>query len=283
MTVADGKDDDPGRVFWVPVNVNGVDANFELGGYGITRISESFSRRCDAAILPDVELSKNRDPDGKSIFAGAAIVNFSFGGQTRELRVAVLKDECCQKPEKQGMLGFDVLRSWQWEVDPTKPSLTLRPPGTTPAHPPMAIVPLRPNINGFFMRIRIRNVSEDVALMPGSSFVQAGPDLQRSWDMTSGKHLELEVKRFGDVRTVWLHGDDVVELSKTLHETDLPVALIGDPKKPRFTLMEANGLGQCVLNRFVYCVEPKREQLRLIKRVDSVAGDKPRAPGGSIR
>jgi hypothetical protein len=106
-----------------------------------------------------------------------------------------------------------------------------------------------------------------VALMPASSVVQAGPSLQRKWDLTSGKEVKLEVTRFGKVRTVWLRGDDVVALTSFLHETNLPVALIDDPKKPHFENLEENGLGQCVLNRYIYCVDPRRQQLRIMVRV----------------
>src|SRR5579863_4486449 len=75
MTVADGKLDDPGRVFWVPVVCNGVEANFELGGFGPSRISESFARECRVSIFPDSQLDRSRDPEGKTIFLGAAILH----------------------------------------------------------------------------------------------------------------------------------------------------------------------------------------------------------------
>jgi hypothetical protein len=267
LTVIEDEVGDPGRVFLLPVKCNGVDAQFELGCFGDTRISLSFAKQCVAHVYPDAELDRTRDPDGKPIYAGAAMLHIEFGGQEREIRAQVMKDECCQKPEKQGMLGYDVMRNWQWEVDPIVPALTLRPPGTPPAKKPLAFLPLRVSPLGYYLRVRIRNVSEDVALMPASSFVQAGPNLQRKWDLTSGKEIKLEVKRFGTVRTVWLRGDDVVALTSFLRETNLPVALMDDPKKPHFRDMEENGLGQCVLNRYIYCVDPRRQQLRIMARV----------------
>lgn len=270
LEIADGEPDDPGRVFSLPVECNGVAAQFELGGFGVSRISQSLADRVHALILPDSQLSRHHDPDGKPIFAGSAFVSIALGGMEQDFRVAVMKDAYCQKPEKQGMLGYDVLREFQWEVDPSAPSLTLRPLATPPASKPLAILPLRTTGDGAFVRIRIRNVTEELGLMPGSSFVQAGPRLQRAWDFSSGKKLEIkdmDVNRFGDVRTIRLHGQDVVELTRDLRETDLLVALIGDPKNLNSTTMESSGLGQCVLNRFVYCVDARRRQLRLMSRV----------------
>jgi hypothetical protein len=264
MSVIEDETGDPGRVFLLPLVCNGVQTNFELGCFGETRISESFARQCNARVYPDAELDRTHDPAGNPIYAGSANVHIDFGGEEQDVRVAVMN---CQKPEKQGMLGYDVMRNWQWEVDPVLPALTLRPPGTPPAKRPLAILPLRVTPIGYYLRVRIRNVSEDVSLMPASSFVQAGPALQRTWDLNSGKEIKLDVKRFGAVRTLWLHGDDVVELAPHLRETDLPVALMDDPKHPHFQTMEENGLGQCVLNRFIYCVEPRRQQLRIIARV----------------
>ena len=267
LTVVEDEAGDPGRVFLMPLTCNGIEANFELGAFGDTRISESFAKKCDARVYPDAELDQTRDPDGRPIYTGTAMVRIDLAGQEQEVRAQVMRDECCQKPEKEGMLGYDVMRNWQWEVDPRAPKLTLRPPGAPPARRPLALLPLKVTPLGYYLRVRIRNVSEDVSLMPASSFVQAGPALQRKWDMTSGKQIKLDVKRFGAVRTVWLRGDDVVELTPMLRETDLPVALMDDPKKPHFTNMEENGLGQCVLNRYVYCVDPRRQQLRIMERV----------------
>jgi hypothetical protein len=267
LSVVEDEIGDPGRVFLMPVTCNGVEAQFELGCFGDTRISESFAKQCDAHVYPDAELDQTRDPEGRPIFSGTAMMRIALGGQEQEVRAQVMRDECCQKPEKQGTLGFDVLKTWQWEVDPTVPKLTLRAPGTPPAKRPLALLPLKVTPLGYYLRVRIRNVSEDVSLMPASSFVQAGPALQRKWDLSSGKEIKMEVKRFGTVRTVWLHGDDIVELTPMLRETDLPVALMDDPKKPHFKNFEENGLGQFVLNRYVYCVEPKRQQLRIMQRV----------------
>src|SRR5205807_5152515 len=131
---------------------------------------------------------------------------------------------------------------------------------------PLAILPLKEHDGAYFVKVKARNMVADVALVPASSFIQAGADLQRAWDLNSGKRLDLEVKTFGDVRFLRLTGRDAIELSSDLRETDLPVALIGKDEHGPRPNAASSGLGQCLLNRFVYCVEPHRQQLRLLRR-----------------
>jgi hypothetical protein len=266
MKIADGDPDDPGRVFSVPVTCNEFGAEFELGCYGTTRVSSSLARRCNLSVEKDRVLERMHDPDDKPMFDGSAMATISVGGQERMVRVSVMKDQYCQKPEKEGLLGFDVLKDFQWEIDPAALTFTLRPATTVPAKKPLYILPMRVGEDGYYLKVRIRNVTQDLALMPGSSFIQAGLNLQRAWDLTSGDKIKVDVNRFGDVRTTWLRGSDVVELTRYLKETDLPVALMGDAKKPQFSGMLDSGLGQCVLNRYVYCVEPRRQQFRIMAR-----------------
>ena len=217
-------------------------------------------------------LARNVDPEGEPIFAGMARVKVRFGGREQIVHAPVMKDKHCQVPEKEGVLGFDVVRAFQWEVDPSAPSLTLRPPGTAAAGKPLAIVPLRMNDIGYYLRIKVRNLSEEVALMPGSSFLQAGTRLQRQWDFNSGQKADMEVTRFGNVRTMRLRGVDVVELGKGLKDANVSVALMGDPKDPEKSADADSGLGQCVLNRYVYCVDPKAQQVRIMARVADERG-----------
>jgi hypothetical protein len=266
MKIADGDPDDPGRVFSVPVTCNEFAADFGLGCFGTTRVSASFARRCHLIIEPDPVLDRTRDPDNKPMFDGAALATIEIGGQEREIRISVMKDQYCQKPEHEGLLGFDAIKDFQWEIDPVKQTFTMRPATTVPAKKPLYILPLHVGEDGYYLKVRIRNVTQDLALMPGSSFVQAGLSLQRAWDLNSGEKVKVDEKRFGEVRTTWLNGNDVVELAKNLRETNLPVALMGDPKKPKIVNMVDSGLGQCVLNRFVYCVEPRRQQFRIMSQ-----------------
>ena len=266
LRVAYGPEHDPGRVFSVPVECNDVKGNFELAAYGISRLSASFAGRCHARVQPDDSLSRQIAADGGDIFAGTAQVWIAIGGRKQHMRVVVINDKYCQTPEKEGLIGFDVLRGFQWEVNPIIPSLTLRPLGTAAAHKPLAVLPLTLGNNGCFVKVKVRNADASIALMPGSSFVQANPALQHKWDMISGKPAEVEAgQRFGEVRTLALRGIDAVELTPELRETDLYVALVGDPKHPGRSTSES-GLGQCVLNRFVYCVDIKSHQFRILSR-----------------
>ena len=98
--------------------------------------------------------------------------------------------------------------------------------------------------------------------MPASSFIQVGPALQRAFDFNSGKAIKPEVNQFGEVHAAWMHGDDALELAPGfVKDTDLRVAIM----PPRQVV--TSGIGQCLLNRFVYCVDPKRGQLRIMSRV----------------
>ena len=267
MKIADGDPSDPGRVYSVPVTCNQVAADFEVGCYGTSRVSSTFAKRCNLQVVTDRVLDRMRDSQNKPMYEGSAMATVEIGGQERTVCVSVMKDEYCQKPEKEGLLGYDVIKDFQWEINPVALTFTLRPATTLPAKKPLYILPLRVGEDGYYLKVRIRNVTQDLALMPGSSFIQAGLSLQHAWDLTSGEKITVDVgSRFGDVRTTWLRGNDNVELTKYLKETDLPVALIGDAKKPQFSKMLDSGLGQCVLNRYVYCVEPRRQQFRIIAR-----------------
>ena len=267
MKIVDSVPEDPGRVFSVPVACNEQEAEFELSCTGTSRLSESFAEKCGAEVLPDEQLARVLDPDGKPEYAGSTTILLRFGGREQRLHVPVMKDQYCQTPEKQGVLGCDAIRTFQWEVDPRVPSLTLRPLGTYPARKPLANIPLRVTPDGYFANVKVRNVRTSVALLPGGSYVQAGPKLQHEWDLNSGKPLEMEVKRFSSVRLYHFKGEDAVELTKDIKETDLTVALVGDPKHPDPSMVIDSGIGQCVLNRFVYCVDGSRGQLRIMARV----------------
>ena len=272
LKIAEGEPDDPGRVFCAPVECNGHEADFPLNCLGPSRISESFAEECGAEVMPDAQLKRVLAADGKPEYAGYALVHMRFAGREQRLQVPVMKDEYCPKVEKQGVLGMDLIRPFQWEVDPTVPSLTLRPLGTPPAHKPLAIIPLQVNVNGYFATVKVRNATASLALMPGASFVQAGANLQRQWDLNSGEPIKSEVKRFSGLRLYWFKGEDTVELNKDLKETNLNVALVGDPKHPGSKLTIDSGLGQCVLNRFVYCVDGRKGQLRIMARVPERSG-----------
>lgn len=262
LRILEGEPGDDSRIFGVDVDCNGTPSNFEIGCCGQSRISESLARQCAVTIEPLMGDNIERDPEGKPVMAGAAHIRLRFAGIEQELPVGVMHDAYCQKPEREGMLGFDIFQQFQWEVDPVKATLTLRPLGTPPKTRPLALLPLRLDKEAFLVHARIRNRTEEMALLPASSFIQVGPTLQHVLDFNSGKAIKPEVNRFGDVRTVWMHGDDVIELAPGIvADTDIRVAIM-----PGRTVVNS-GLGQCLLNRFIYCVEPKRGQLRIMARV----------------
>jgi hypothetical protein len=268
LSLCDGsKPTDPLRPLMVPVECNARAGMFELGGYGRTRISESFARACGIRAGADDFADAQVDPDGKPVYAGGSSARLKIGDLEQPVNALIVTDDHCQKSETQGVIGADALRAFQWEVDPGAMTLTLRPPGTPPKRKPLAILDTKSTPSAWYVRVRVRNASEEIAISPGSSFVQAGPKLQKAWDLNSGKALDLDVKQFGNVRVFWLRGEDNVELTKDLKETDLPVCLMGDPKHPDKKVPTDSGLGQCVLNRYVYCIDPKRQQFRLLARV----------------
>jgi hypothetical protein len=272
LSVADGDEHDSMRVFAVSVRSDGHEASFVLAANGTTRISAAFAKRCGARVREDEQVTRQTDPDGKPMFDGVATVALRLGSREQDVTATVVKDAYWVKSQRDGLLGYDVMRRYQWEVDPEGPTLTLRPPGEPPKIKPLAIVPMSEHDGAFFVKAKLRNVVEEVALVPASSYLQAGPRLQQKWDLNSKRHLDGEAKVFGDVRVLQLSGDERVELTPEVRETDLPVALVGDPKHPERQSRSDSGLGQCFLNRFVYCVEPRRQQLRLMKRVSDGAG-----------
>ena len=272
--ILDGEQCEPMRGFGVPVICNDEPADFVMACNGPTRISASLAKQCHADVMPDEQLSHQTDAQGKPIFAGVAKIRLRLAERESQVTATVVNDAYCQKTEKQGVLGFDLVKDQQWEVDPSAATLTLRPAGEPPQTKPLAIVPLKEHDGAYFVKVKARNVMAEVALVPASSFIQAGPDLQRAWDLNSKKRLDINVKTFGDVRVLRLGGRDAIELAPDLRETDLPVALIGKDDHGPQTNAASSGLGQCLLNRFVYCVEPRRQQLRLLRRAGAVGASK---------
>jgi hypothetical protein len=265
LRIVDGEPNDDGRIFGVDVFCNSVPGTLELGCFGQSRISESFARQCAATIEPELGDNIERDPDGKPVMAGTAKITLKLAELEFELPVHVMRDIYCEKSERQGMIGLDVFSHFQWEIDPTKPTLTLRPIGTPPRVRPLAMIPITLNNEAVLVRARIRNRTEELALLPGTSFIQVGPSFQKAWDFNTGQKMKLDVNRYGEVRTAWLHGDDSVELAPGfVKDTDLRVAIMPARRDGQTV---TSGLGQCLLNRFVYCVEPKRGQLRIMSRV----------------
>ena len=220
---------------------------------------------------------------GYPIFVGWADGTVTFGGTKHEVRLLVVRDEHCTPGEERGSIGGDVLKAHQWEVDPVARTMTLRKLGANPRVKPLARLKMRVDKDAFVIGVKIRNVAEDVQLMLGSSYVQAGPALQRKWDLLSGKKAEVELRSIGDIRVLTLKGDDNLQLSGGIVVTDIDVALMGDARKEKNSELAetASCVGQGVLNRFVYSVDAKRKEMLILERVKTPEDPESTSPGGA--
>jgi hypothetical protein len=247
------------RVFAVPVECAGVKAHFVWGCGGEMIVSEAFAKQARLAVKDDPELAPFVDPQGKPLFLGSAHAEISLGGRSVTSKTWVMRDGRTNK-HPTGILGYDVARQFQWEIDPRKPSLTLRPPGTPLAKPPLATLHLKLDQQNFWVNVKIRNVNADVCLIPQSTDFQAAPDLQKRWDLAHSG-LKVETNTYlGDVRTVTLNGKSGVHLAPDVYETDVLAILLEDNPNAR------SGIGQSLLNRHVYCVDPETQQMHLIEK-----------------
>jgi hypothetical protein len=120
---------------------------------------------------------------------------------------------------------------------------------------------LAPRSMALWLNIKIRNVAVDVCLIPQSTDLQAAPNLQKRWDLEHSG-LKAETNSYlGNVRTVQLTGKSGVWLSPDIFETDvLTILLENNPNA-------SSGLGQSILNRFVYCVDAENKQFSIISKV----------------
>jgi len=65
----------------------------------------------------------------------------------------------------------------------------------------------------------------------------------------------------GNVRVLTMHGKDGVWLNSQIFEGDIIAYLLADNPNAR------SAVGQAILNRYVYCVDPELKQMLLIERV----------------
>ena len=137
----------------------------------------------------------------------------------------------------------------------------------------MATLPLKDDRDNLWINVKIRNVPVDVLLAPQSSDIQIDPELQRKWDLQGGTETEV-IGYLGKERYRKLTGGkDCIELAGTIREHGLLVILIGDKNHPELTPSARSGLGQSLLNRFVYCVDAKRKEFRILSRVRAGGDD----------
>lgn len=255
------------RSFAVPLTINGVEAKFTWACGGWTIVSETLARECKLTIRPDADLESFVDSAGRPMFLGSSIATIELAGVKSEVDVVVMRDGV--QPGLVGVVGFDVAKKFQWEIDPSVPSLTLRKPKTKIQRKPLATLPLTLDQMNLWLNVKIRGVAVDVMLLPQSTDVQIAPDLQKKWDMTlrSGREEPVPQSYIGDARSLQLRGDDGVWLAKNVFEKNVLVILMADHPNAQ------SGLGQSLLNRFVYCVDPEKKEFTILRRATTQKSD----------
>ncbi len=260
------------RVFAVTLDIARDDhtgtlaAQFTWACGGETIISLELAERLRAPIKANRDLEGYVDGDGRRLFAGEADVIVHFGDQRHRITAWVMNPPFA--PGLTGVFGHEIPRKYQWEInpDPQRPTLTLRPPGAiAPAGSPrpLAVLPLKDHDANLWINITVRNVAVDVRLIPQSTDFQAAPDLQKKWDMArSGEKTEVTRNSYlGGARVLRLIGKDGIHLGGGVYETDLFALLLDD--NPAAT----SGIGQSLLNRFIYRVDAERGKFTLVSRV----------------
>jgi len=252
------------RVFTIPVAVNGVDTNFVWATGGHTIITEALADRAGVKVIHSLELDQDwHDANGAPLFAGKGQANIELDYDPHFVDVWVMKDGPYTKGLN-GIIGNDIARRYQFEIDPRIPQLTLRTPGTALSRKPLATLPLIDRDMQFWVNVMVRNVNVDMALMQQTPTIQAAPDLQRKWDLDSGEHRDTD-SYMGEVRVKTIKGKDAVYFSKSLVERHLLVVLLADTQTAR------SGIGQTLLNRFDYLVDPQLKQFCIMERLGEPA------------
>ncbi|HEY8668032.1 MAG TPA: hypothetical protein VIL86_15380 [Tepidisphaeraceae bacterium] len=248
------------RVFGVPVVCGGIKATFVWGCGGENIITEKFARDCKLDITPNHDFDQYVDPEGKRMFLGEAKTKLEIGGVGETTTVQVMRDSKYTQGQS-CTIGYDIAKRFQWELNPLKRTLTLRAAGTHLAAKPLAVLPLKDEAENFWIPIKIRNTPVDVRLIPQTTDIQAGPELQKKWDLEKdGQKVEVN-SYMGSIRTILLKGRDTVTLGNQIVERDALVILLDDSPAAK------SGIGQSLLNRFVYCVDPKRKEFAILQRI----------------
>lgn len=252
------------RTFTVALLVNGKPHDFAWGCSGWTMVSESFAKTAGLKVTKDETLESMTDAAGKPMFAGAAEMSVTLGGQKFLVYPKVIKD--AYSPTPVGTVGYDIASLFQWEFNPDteKPTLTLRPLGTKTAKP-LAVLPLVDDGERVWLSVNVRNVPFDLVIMPQASDIMAGPAIQKKWDLTKGK-IEDVPSPAGPIRTATLSDREPVALSKTISEKGVTIVLIGSPDAGDDLPASTNGVGASILNRYVYVVDTKLKQFIILSR-----------------
>lgn len=261
------------RIFAVPVKVNGLAAQFTWGCGGWTTVPESFAKKAGMTVGADKELDDYVDGEGKPLFLGSCRAEVEFAGRKGFYDVKVMREGVWNQ-RTQGVIGFDIASTYQWEIDPGKPSLTLRAPGAKVEGNSLAVLPLKIDFENIWLTVKARNKAVDVLLMPQATDVQAAPDLQAAWDIPSGRDAGGQSVAGRQTIRLLKGPEDALELAPDIKEQDLLIILIGDKDKPELTPSANSGLGQSLLNRFVYRVDPRAQEFTIVERA-KVAESKP--------
>ena len=258
------------RVFSAPVNVNGTDTHLLWGCGGWTIVTERFATKAGIRPQPDAQAAR-RLAGNDPVFLGSADTDVRLGDMRHRINIKVIKDKYAPMllgDNIDGIVGYELARKFQWQLNPDwdKPTLVLRQPRAKLPVSPVATLDVRDQHENVWLNIKVRGVAVDVVLMPQSTDMQAGPTLQRKWDIASGKE-QPDIKTLaGAVRSVQLVGKDAVEFSPTIKETDVRVILVGNANDPEDAGLAVSGLGGSLLNRFSYCVDAQAGKMYLIAR-----------------
>ena len=272
LGIESGKQDDHGRdsrIFTVPVSVGDASTNFTWGCGGQTIISAWFAKTARIEIRPNEELNSFVDGDGKRLFVGDSSVEIKIGNTSHSVVAWIMRDGQFNK-NVPGIIGYQVARQFQWEIDPRVPQITLRNPGTKRTGKSLATVPLKEDQENFLIHVKVRNAEEDVVIMPQTPDFQVAPALQKSWDMDRGGGAPPEdIKTYlGTVRMINMKGNDGVRIAENIFESNFPAYLLSDNPNAR------SAIGQSILNRYVYVVDPGTMEMTFIEK----AGNATTAP-----
>jgi hypothetical protein len=271
LGVESGRPGDHGRdtrVFTISVTCADAKANFTWGCGGQTIITRSFAQKARIEVRDNEGLKQYVDGgSGKPIFAGDAPIDVVFGGQSHQVVALVMYDTPANR-NVPGVIGLDAATMQQWEIDPRVPQITFRALGSVPEKrsKPLATIPLKEEDENLMVHVKVRGAEEDVVLMPQAAEFQASPALQKAWDLDPAASSGAA----GSGRVLTFRGGvESLAFNEQIAETNFLVFLLG-AENPN----ARSGVGQSILNRFVYSVDAQRKEMVLWERVTSSAATK---------
>ena len=264
MGVESGRENDHGRdtrVFTVPIACGDAKTNFTWGCGGQTILSAGFADKARVEIHPNEDLKLIVDGEGKPLFLGDATVEIILGGKPYPTTAWIMRDGQFNK-NVPGVIGYEIAKKFQWEVDPRVPQITLRALGTAPKKKVLATLSLKDDQDNFWVHVKVRGAEDDVTIMPQTPDFQVSPEMQKTWDVMRGDKQPDDVKTYlGNLRVLSLRGKDGITLNGDIFETNFVAYLLPEGLNSR------SAIGQSLLNRFVYSVDASKKEMVLIERV----------------